>query len=76
LPNKVNDSKKQFSQRRARKYGKLRMMSTCRRHQANEDKHGLVAEKVRALGALRSLRCKKKLVADKRQEMHFVSNEE
>jgi hypothetical protein len=28
------------------------------------------------LGALRSLRSKKKLAAEKRQEMHFLSNEE
>jgi hypothetical protein len=31
---------------------------------------------VRALGALRSLRSKKKLAAEKRQETHFLSNEE
>jgi hypothetical protein len=35
-----------------------------------------VAERVRALGALRSLRPKKKLAAEKRQETHFLSNEE
>jgi len=35
-----------------------------------------VAERVRALGALGSLRSKKKLAAEKRQETHFLSNEE
>ena len=34
------------------------------------------AETVRALGALCSLRCKKKLAAEKRRETHFLSNEE
>jgi len=36
----------------------------------------LEAERVRALGALRSLISKKKLAAEKRREMHFLSNEE
>jgi hypothetical protein len=36
----------------------------------------LEAETVGALGALRSLRSKKKLAAEKRQEIHFFSNEE
>ena len=35
-----------------------------------------MAERVRALGALRSLRSKKKLAAEKRQETHFLSNDE
>jgi len=39
-------------------------------------KSGLEAERVRALGALHSLRSKKQLVAEKRQETHFLSNEE
>jgi len=51
-------------------------MSTRQRHHANEGKSGLEAERVRALGALRSLRSKKKLAAEKRQETHFSSNEE
>ena len=34
------------------------------------------AERIRALGALRSLRYKKKLAAEKRRETHFLSNEE
>jgi len=35
-----------------------------------------VAERVQALGALGSLRSKKKLAAEKRQETHYLSNEE
>ena len=34
------------------------------------------AERIRALGALRSLRSKKKLAAEKRRETHFLSNED
>jgi len=34
------------------------------------------ADPVRALGALRSLRSKKKLAAEKRRETHFLSHEE
>jgi hypothetical protein len=33
-------------------------------------------ERVRALGALHSLRSKKKLAVEKQQETHFLSNEE
>jgi len=60
----------------AGKYGKSTKHSTRRGHQANEGKSGLVAHRVRALGALRSLRSKRKLAAEKRQETHFLSNEE
>jgi len=42
----------------------------------NDSKSGLEAETVRALGALRSLRSKKTLAAEKRRETHFSSNEE
>ena len=72
----VNAPKMNFSPLPAGKYGKSTKKSTRRRHQANEGKSGLVAERVRALGALRSLRSKKKLAAEKRQETHFLSNEE
>jgi len=72
----VNAPKKNFSPLPAGKYGKSTKKSTRRRHQANEGKSGLVAERIRALGALRSLRSKKKLAAEKRQETHFLSNEE
>jgi len=40
-----------------------------------EGKSGLEADRVRALAALRNLRSKKKLVAEKRWETHFLSNE-
>ena len=43
---------------------------------SNEGKSGLEAERVGALGALHSLRSKKKLAAEKRRETHFLSNEE
>jgi hypothetical protein len=36
----------------------------------------LEAERIQALGALRSLRSKKKLAAEKQRETHFSSNEE
>jgi len=72
----VNAPKKNFSPLPAGKYGISKKKSTRRRHQANEGKSGLVAERVRALGALRSLRSKKKLAAEKRQETLFLSNEE
>ena len=72
----VNAPKKNFSPLPAGRYGKLTKRSTQRRHQANEGKSGLEAERIRALGALRSLRSKKKLAAEKRREMHFLSNEE
>jgi hypothetical protein len=71
----VNAPKQNLSPLLAGKYGKLTKKLTCRRHQANEGKSGLVASRVRALGALRSLRSKKKLAVEKRQETHFLSNE-
>jgi hypothetical protein len=72
----VNAPKKNFSPLPAGKYGKLTKKATRRRHQANQGKSGLEAERVRALGALRSLRSKKKHAAEKRQETHFLSDEE
>ena len=42
----------------------------------NEGISGFEAERVRALGALRSLRSKKNLVAEKRRQTHTLSNEE
>jgi hypothetical protein len=72
----VNAPKKNFSPLPAGKYGKSTKQSTHRHDQANEGKSGLVAERVRALGALGSLRSKKKLAAEKRQETHVLSNEE
>jgi len=72
----VNAPKTNFSPLPAGRYGTSTKRSTQRRHHANEGKSGLEAERVRALGALRSLRFKKKLAAEKRQETHFLSNEE
>jgi len=43
---------------------------------SEEGKSGLEAERVRALGVLRSLRSKKRLLAEKRRKTHFLSNEE
>jgi hypothetical protein len=72
----VNAPKMNFSPLPVGKYGKWTKKATRRRHHANEGKSSLEAEWVRALGALRSLRSKKKLAAEKRQEMHYLSNEE
>jgi hypothetical protein len=63
-----------FSPLPAGRYGKSTKRSTQRRHQADEGKIGLEAERIRPLGALRSLRSKKKLAAEKRREPHFLSN--
>jgi len=46
-------------------YGKSTQRSTEQYYHANEGKSGLEAERVRALGALRSLRSKRKLEAEK-----------
>jgi len=67
----VNAPKKNLSPLPAGKYGKLTKKSTRRRHQANKGKSGLEAERVRALGALRSFRSEKKLSVEKRRETHF-----
>jgi hypothetical protein len=72
----VNAPKKNLSPLPAGKYGKSTKQSTRRRHHVNKGKSGLEAEMVRALGALRSLRSKKRLAAEKRQETHSLSNEE
>jgi len=72
----VNAPKKNFSPLPAGRYSKSTKRSTQRRHHANEGKSGLEAERVQPLGALRSLRSKKKLVAEKQREAHFLSNEE
>jgi len=73
---KVHAPKQDFPPLPQGKYGKSTKQSTRRRQQANQGKRGLVAERDRALGALHSLRSKKKLGAENRQEMHFLSNEE
>jgi len=72
----VNAPKKNFSPLPAGRNGTSTKRSTQRRHQANESKSSFEAERVQALGALRSLRSKKRLAAEKRRETHFLSNEE
>jgi hypothetical protein len=72
----VNAPNQNFSPLPVARYGKSKKQSTQRRHHANEGKSGLVAERIRALGALRSLKSKKKLAADKLRETQFLSIEE
>jgi len=62
----VNAPKNNFSPLPAGRYRKLKKRSTQRRHQANEGKSGFEAERILAVGALRSLRSKKKLAVEKR----------
>jgi len=71
-----NASKQNIWPLLAGRYGKTRKRSTQRHHQANEGNSGLEAERVRALGALRGLRSKKKLAVEKRQDTHFSSHED
>jgi len=71
----VNALKKNVSRLPAGNYGESTTQSTRRCHRPNEGKSGLESERVRALGALCSLRSKKKLSAEKRQETHFLSNQ-
>jgi len=52
------------------------MRSTQWRHRANEGKSWLEANRILALGALRSVSSKKNLAAEKRRETHFLSNED
>jgi len=72
----VNALKKNFSPLPAGSNGKSTNHSTQRCQQANEGKSGFEAERVRAIGALRSFRSGKRLEAEKRRETHFLSNEE
>jgi hypothetical protein len=72
----VNAPKKNVLPLLAGRYGKSKKRSTRQRHQANEGKSGLAAERIRAPGALRSLRSKMKLAAEKQRETHFLCNEE
>jgi len=72
----VNAPKKNLSPLPAGRFGKSTKQSTQWRHQANEGKSGLEADRVRALGALHSLRSKKQLAAEKKRETHVLSNEE
>jgi len=72
----VNAPKKNISPLPAGKYGKSTKQPTRQRLQANEGERGLEAERVRGLGALRSLQSKKELSAKKRRETHFLSHAE
>jgi len=72
----VNAPTKNFSSLPAATYRKSTKISRHRRHHANEANSGLEAERVRVLGALHSLRSKKKLLAEKWQETHILSNDE
>jgi len=72
----VNTLKKKFLPLPVGKYSKLTMRSTQWHHHVNQGKSGLEAERVRPLGALRSLQSEKKLAAKKRQLMHFLSTAE
>jgi hypothetical protein len=72
----VNPPKKNFSPLPAGRYGKSTQCSTQQRREANEGKSGLEADRIQALGALRSLTSELKLAAEKRHETHFLSNEE
>ena len=69
----VNAPNKIFSPLPAGKYDKSTKWSTQRHHQANECKPGLEAEGVRAIGALRSLRSKKRLLRPRNDEKHTSS---
>jgi len=72
----VDAAKQNFWPLPAVRYGKSTTQPTQRRHQVSEGMSGLQAERVRALGALRGMRPKKKIAAEKRQETYFLSNEE
>jgi len=72
----INAPKKDYSPFPAGKCAISTMQSIEWRHQVIEGNGGFEAERVRALGALRSLQSKKKLAAEKHQETHFRWNEE
>jgi hypothetical protein len=72
----VNAPKKNLSPLPAGKYGKSTKHSTLQRHQVNNDKSGMEADRVRVMGALYSLRSKKILAAEKQRIIHFFSKEE
>jgi len=72
----VNAPKKNLSPNPVRKYGTLKKLWTQRCHPTNEGQSGLEEGRVRAVGALHSLRYKKKRSAEKRRELHIPNNEE
>lgn len=71
-----NTPEKNLAPLPAGKYGISTNPATKRRHQANAGKTGLEAERVRALGALRNQRSKKRKAAEQMQETKFVSRAE
>jgi hypothetical protein len=72
----VNPPKKNLSPLPPGICGRSAQHSTRRRHQTNEGKSGLEADRVRALGAFRTLRSKKKLAAEKQRQTCFLTNAE
>jgi len=70
---RVNGSNMNFSPLPAAKYGKSTKRLTQRRQSVNQNKSGLEAETVRALGPLHSGRSKKKLAVEKQWESHILS---
>jgi len=75
--NTINNApKRDLSPLPAGRYGKSTKKSTPQRHQVNNVQWGLEAGRVWALGALRSLQSRKNFSAEKRQETHFLCNEE
>jgi hypothetical protein len=72
----VNAWKNNFSPLPADIYSQSIKQSTRQRPHANEGMIGLEAQRVLALGSLRSLRFKKRLAMEKRQETHILNNEE
>jgi hypothetical protein len=61
----TNAAKKNILPLLAVRHGKLTKSSTPSRHQANDGNCGSEAQRVLALGALRSVQSKMKLVAEK-----------
>jgi len=72
----LNALKTIFSPLPAGQYGKSTMLSTRRRHQANEGRRTFEAERIRALGVLGRLRSEKMHSAEKRRERNFLNNEQ
>ena len=72
----VNAPNKNLSPLLAGQCGKSTKLSTRQPHHLNEGKSGLEAERILALGALRSLQSEKELSQQTRQETHFSSTEE
>jgi hypothetical protein len=69
-------STKNFSGLPAAKFGKSDKRSTMKHHRANQGKSGDDAKWVRPLGALCSLRFKKRYAADLWPEIQFFDQEE